>query len=207
MAPAKRNTKNTTNASSSSTSRKRTNATSSSTSSTSSNRWQLSLPNNYPVTVDPLFRFRVRIKMREIFPERADSLELELFLFVNGNPILYEQRTLLLLHALKNNRNTLLKKYNNDERTLVALDEYLLLPESKHFVENIQKQRDLRRMTKSMLLEKLTKDLDSNDTPTLRCRKCGGQADFNPVQTRSADEPMTIFGQCLNPKCNSKWKM
>jgi DNA-directed RNA polymerase subunit M/transcription elongation factor TFIIS len=58
-----------------------------------------------------------------------------------------------------------------------------------------------------MLLEKLTKDLDSNDTPTLQCRKCGGQADFYPVQTRSADEPMTIFCQCLNPACNSKWKM
>lgn len=42
-------------------------------------------------------------------------------------------------------------------------------------------------------------------TDTFTCRKCkGNKTTFYTQQTRSCDEPMTIFIQCLN--CNARWK-
>jgi len=42
-------------------------------------------------------------------------------------------------------------------------------------------------------------------TDTFTCRKCkGNQCTYYQMQTRSADEPMTIFVQCLT--CGNRWK-
>lgn len=42
-------------------------------------------------------------------------------------------------------------------------------------------------------------------TDTFTCRKCkGNQTTYYTLQVRSADEPMTIFIQCL--KCGNRWK-
>ncbi len=39
------------------------------------------------------------------------------------------------------------------------------------------------------------------------CPKCAhGKAYFMQMQTRSADEPMTIFFKCCNPDCAHRWK-
>jgi transcription elongation factor S-II len=39
----------------------------------------------------------------------------------------------------------------------------------------------------------------------LQCGKCGmHKVSFTQAQTRSADEPMTTFCECLN--CGKKWK-
>jgi transcription elongation factor S-II len=41
-------------------------------------------------------------------------------------------------------------------------------------------------------------------TDTFTCRKCkGNQCTYYQMQTRSADEPMTIFIQCVN--CGKRW--
>jgi DNA-directed RNA polymerase subunit M/transcription elongation factor TFIIS len=39
--------------------------------------------------------------------------------------------------------------------------------------------------------------------PRCKQRKCS----YTEVQTRSADEPMTIFVTCVNPKCKHQWRM
>ena len=40
----------------------------------------------------------------------------------------------------------------------------------------------------------------------LRCRSCGGDhTTWTQVQTRSADESMTVFASCLD--CGNRWKM
>eukprot|EP01117_Protostelium_nocturnum_P001432 TRINITY_DN1172_c3_g2_i1.p1 TRINITY_DN1172_c3_g2~~TRINITY_DN1172_c3_g2_i1.p1 ORF type:complete len:109 (+),score=33.30 TRINITY_DN1172_c3_g2_i1:45-371(+) len=45
------------------------------------------------------------------------------------------------------------------------------------------------------------------DQATVNCEKCGNdRAYFFQMQTRSADEPMTIFYKCTNKKCNHQWK-
>ncbi|XP_015176934.1 PREDICTED: DNA-directed RNA polymerase III subunit RPC10 [Polistes dominula] len=48
------------------------------------------------------------------------------------------------------------------------------------------------------------KNVDSTDE---RCPKCSHpRAFFMQIQTRSADEPMTTFYRCCNPKCCHKWR-
>uniref|UniRef100_A0A0N4WWJ4 DNA-directed RNA polymerase III subunit RPC10 n=1 Tax=Haemonchus placei TaxID=6290 RepID=A0A0N4WWJ4_HAEPC len=40
-----------------------------------------------------------------------------------------------------------------------------------------------------------------------RCPKCSNdRAYFMQIQTRSADEPMTIFYRCANVDCAHRWK-
>ncbi|XP_044756423.1 DNA-directed RNA polymerase III subunit RPC10 [Coccinella septempunctata] len=44
-------------------------------------------------------------------------------------------------------------------------------------------------------------------TTTENCPKCNHpKAYYHQMQTRSADEPMTIFYRCCDPKCNYSWK-
>jgi DNA-directed RNA polymerase subunit M/transcription elongation factor TFIIS len=76
-----------------------------------------------------------------------------------------------------------------------------------------QKELEERRMRSIIfqsLIEQLTKDTvnpaNTIQNSLLKCRKCKSQAQFNAVQTRSADEPMTIFAKCTNPKCDAQWK-
>jgi len=39
------------------------------------------------------------------------------------------------------------------------------------------------------------------------CPYCGhGEAAFKEFQTRSADEPATLFYRCLNEKCQKQWR-
>lgn len=38
-----------------------------------------------------------------------------------------------------------------------------------------------------------------------KCFKCGGRnTDYNQLQTRGADEPMTTFVECID--CGNRWK-
>lgn len=44
-------------------------------------------------------------------------------------------------------------------------------------------------------------------TTDASCPKCRhGKAEFHQMQTRSADEPMTIFYKCLNESCGHNWR-
>jgi len=40
------------------------------------------------------------------------------------------------------------------------------------------------------------------------CKKCGGKhTQSYEVQLRRADEPATVFIECVNPKCRNKWRI
>ena len=40
------------------------------------------------------------------------------------------------------------------------------------------------------------------------CKKCGGKRTQSyEVQLRRADEPATVFVECVNPKCRNKWSI
>ena len=47
--------------------------------------------------------------------------------------------------------------------------------------------------------------LKGHETADIVCRKCGSKdVAYNPVQTRSADEPMTIFITCRTNGCSTR---
>eukprot|EP00004_Rigifila_ramosa_P004178 TRINITY_DN14580_c0_g1_i3.p2 TRINITY_DN14580_c0_g1~~TRINITY_DN14580_c0_g1_i3.p2 ORF type:complete len:105 (-),score=24.92 TRINITY_DN14580_c0_g1_i3:57-371(-) len=70
-------------------------------------------------------------------------------------------------------------------------------PERKSEVAKLQQQQ----------LEKDT--LAKPDLPVtgmFKCDKCGGRnASYREVQTRSADEPTTVFLTCLVEDCGNSW--
>ena len=44
-------------------------------------------------------------------------------------------------------------------------------------------------------------------TDQFRCGKCRkSNCTYYQMQTRSADEPMTTFVQCVTPGCGNRWK-
>ncbi len=57
-------------------------------------------------------------------------------------------------------------------------------------------------------LEKANMDVSLEDkTSNIECPKCKQKTvSYTQVQTRSADESMTVFYSCVNDKCLFKWK-
>ncbi|XP_064382979.1 DNA-directed RNA polymerase III subunit RPC10-like [Halichondria panicea] len=47
-------------------------------------------------------------------------------------------------------------------------------------------------------------NVDSTEETCPKCRH--SKAYFMQMQTRSADEPMTIFFKCCSPECGHRWK-
>jgi len=64
-----------------------------------------------------------------------------------------------------------------------------------------------RRNKESELVRKFDKQQTSGDAecmyPCIRCKS--KYVDYTERQTRSADEPMTVFLRCLN--CEKRWRM
>ena len=44
-------------------------------------------------------------------------------------------------------------------------------------------------------------------SPLYSCRKCNSRCLWTQQQTRSADEPMTVFLRCTNPLCKYEWRL
>ncbi|XP_057449065.1 uncharacterized protein LOC130740462 [Lotus japonicus] len=50
-------------------------------------------------------------------------------------------------------------------------------------------------------------EMKNAPTADVRCQKCShDKAAYTEFQTRSADEPATIFYLCLNEKCRYQWR-
>jgi len=82
-----------------------------------------------------------------------------------------------------------------DPKTIATLSIYEIFPEN----------------WKALFDEKARKDKIKYEfkpeamTDVFKCRKCGSRScSYYEVQTRSADEPMTQFINCL--ECNNRWK-
>lgn len=65
--------------------------------------------------------------------------------------------------------------------------------------------QDVHRMTQKVELELIKNEPDVVERTTIQCACGSGRVRTTTVQTRSADEPATVFAQCV--VCKSKWKM
>jgi len=61
------------------------------------------------------------------------------------------------------------------------------------------------KVQKEATLESMTAQASQTKSSMFKCRKCkGNNCSYYQMQTRSADEPMTVFVTCLD--CNNRWK-
>ena len=122
-----------------------------------------------------------------------------------GNPVfknLYLNKLISVYSNLKKNsyigNKDLLKKVKKKEikgEELAIMSVYDIYPENWSFLLDQKAKRD--KLKYEMKQEAMT--------DAFKCRKCGSRdCSYYEVQTRSADEPMTQFINCLN--CGCRWK-
>ena len=84
-----------------------------------------------------------------------------------------------------------------DYKRLADLSGFDVFPEN--WKELFEKQSKQDKLKYEMKPESMTDEF--------KCRACGSRScSYYEVQTRSADEPMTQFVNCLNPECGNRWK-
>ena len=84
-----------------------------------------------------------------------------------------------------------------DYKNLASLSGFDVFPET--WKELFEKKEAQDKLKYEMKPESMTDEF--------KCRACGSRScSYYEVQTRSADEPMTQFVNCLNPECGNRWK-
>lgn len=115
-------------------------------------------------------------------------------IYINKTRSLYSN---LLPNNYINNKRLLgrLLKYEFEPKELVNMSHQDLFPE--HWKELIDEKSNRDKALYETKKEAMTDQF--------KCRKCGSRETcYYEMQTRSADEPMTIFITCLN--CGNRWK-
>jgi transcription elongation factor S-II len=159
------------------------------------------------------FRLNIRGKLNEIIENEKHSTNLEKGIFN---------------YALKEaSSRKVVKKWDNQYFVQIYLDRlrsiYINLknPEildqikseaiQAHTVAFMTHQEMRPDKWKELIEEKAKRDANKFEqnieasTDTFTCRKCkGNKCTYYQMQTRSADEPMTVYISCIN--CGNRWK-
>lgn len=116
----------------------------------------------------------------------------------------YLNRVLELVHNLKDKENEELREKILEEK---IKPEELILMDTKSLANKKVKEK-IEQKTKENF-EEMQNDWLKNHSQASEgiytCKRCGGKKTIQTeMQTRSADEPMTIFVSCLT--CGNSWK-
>lgn len=117
----------------------------------------------------------------------------------------YRYKIQQLIFALRRMGLQLIEKYTPQQ--LVALDTSILRQEMAKTKES--KEYELKVLACKQLMKStdIFNGLEGESNQSMmRCYLCKSSVAFQPLQTRSADEGMTIYCRCTNEKCNNRWK-
>ncbi|GAD99254.1 transcription elongation factor S-II [Paecilomyces variotii No. 5] len=113
----------------------------------------------------------------------------------------YRTKIRSLYQNLKNKSNPTLRVrvLNND----VTPDQFVRLSHDE--LKSDQQREQERRIQKENMDKAMVAQAERSISTSLQCGKCGQRkVTYTEAQTRSADEPMTLFCTCMN--CGKSWK-
>lgn len=117
----------------------------------------------------------------------------------------YKIQALRLGRNLQQNFEYIIQKWTAKEFVYSNIEDYDLSKTTEiDKFDNLEREKTIQF---HQLVEQTEQQLKQGGGMTT-CIKCGfDRVSFFSLQTRSADEPMTIFLVCENQKCGKRWKM
>ncbi|KAJ6257804.1 hypothetical protein Dda_7593 [Drechslerella dactyloides] len=113
----------------------------------------------------------------------------------------YRQKLRSIFLNLKDPKNPNLRKNVLSGR----IEPARLATMSSEEMASAERKREDEKIEQENMKEAMTPKAPTSVTDQLRCGKCGQhKVSYGQAQTRSADEPMTTFCECLH--CGNRWK-
>lgn len=120
----------------------------------------------------------------------------------DGRPVAYEACLRRIAYALRSGGRVIMANHPAD--TLATLDNDVL---SACTAPGRRRLRERARLDECRTMMSDAGVFEDAAAAVVRCRRCGGSdITTSLLQTRGADEPMTVFSQCANPKCGARWR-
>ena len=168
----------------------------------------------YNIDNPTLFRSNITSKINNIINNEKISKNLEISIFnytindcINKNVLMKWDNnyfTMIYVNRFKNIYLNLIKKgefYNKLINKEIKTLEYENI---NHQIMDKSKWHILIEEKKIRDEKKYNTEVEAS-TDNFKCRKCkSNKCTYYQLQTRSADEPMTTFVQCIN--CGNRWK-
>lgn len=152
--------------------------------------------------------------VKQLCLARAGEVESAINTWSNGNKNSYTEKVRDLVFNLKKNTDireqVIFGQVTPDELPRMSAEQLQTEAKAKEVAETVNKLRDSRRLDWERANEKKINEMCGIRGEMLKaslftCGRCKSiKTTSTQKQTRSADEPMTVFVLCLN--CGNRWK-